>query len=603
MLPLGWDERTRTLALAVGDPADETRLEEVKRAFDARRLKLTMAPENRLRELGRRLSGGSAGAPEYRIALPELFQGRDEGEPGSADAASGALPRLVMVAAGAPRRDFLPPLFRREGWDLTVVDGPEGLREALARGPVARVLVAEELAAEVKGWVGGGLVPPLPGGMGIFRSVSGALLENPVPYAAVSAALRRAVEALADARSSGGGGAAYGLMARDADELARSQGLGEVARDGLHLALHLLQPPSGARPPRDDEPFEGFHGSRELAVRLRFPWPVEGLLDLVQALFRGEALPGRVGAWGDELHRAAQVLALVWFHRVQLPGGGAGGTQAAVRSALRSRASRLATLELVESYLAILSERGDSGPLAGAGRQLLLVGPPGGLLEALGGRLGRLGAQVVATSDLRDAQAMAERRAPAAIVVEHDRFPGEASRFSRVAKLDRGVLLYMVTTSTDPSLTLELLDAGADDVFAPPHDMDLIAARMARAMTARSEGSRSSPEEKGGSFSASFAAFSFLDLVQTLGHALKSVRIDLLRGDGEQGVVFMERGRIVHAECGDLKGARAVYRIIAWEDDGAFTVHPETRMPQPTVQLALETLLMEGVRLLDESRV
>lgn len=150
MLPLGWDERTRTLALAVGDPADETRLEEVKRAFDARRLKLTMAPENRLRELGRRLSGGSAGAPEYRIALPELFQGRDEGEPGSADAASGALPRLVMVAAGAPRRDFLPPLFRREGWDLTVVDGPEGLREALARGPVARVLVAEELAAEVK---------------------------------------------------------------------------------------------------------------------------------------------------------------------------------------------------------------------------------------------------------------------------------------------------------------------------------------------------------------------------------------------------------------------------------------------------------------------
>ena len=48
-------------------------------------------------------------------------------------------------------------------------------------------------------------------------------------------------------------------------------------------------------------------------------------------------------------------------------------------------------------------------------------------------------------------------------------------------------------------------------------------------------------------------------------------------------------------------GAEAVYRVISWEDDGEFTVYPETEFPEPTIADSMEGLIMEGCRLLDEA--
>ena len=91
--------------------------------------------------------------------------------------------------------------------------------------------------------------------------------------------------------------------------------------------------------------------------------------------------------------------------------------------------------------------------------------------------------------------------------------------------------------------------------------------------------------------------------MQTLSHSRKTARIEVRRGDGEQAVVFTDAGRMVHAIAGDLLGEEAVYRIISWEDDGGFVVHPEAEAPAPTIHVATDAVLMEGCRRLDESRV
>ena len=83
---------------------------------------------------------------------------------------------------------------------------------------------------------------------------------------------------------------------------------------------------------------------------------------------------------------------------------------------------------------------------------------------------------------------------------------------------------------------------------------------------------------------------------------MKNVRVDIRRGNGEEATLFMERGRPVHAVCGSLVGAKAVYYVIAWEEDGEFTVHEVSDFPPANVAESVESLLMEGVRLLDESR-
>jgi hypothetical protein len=62
-------------------------------------------------------------------------------------------------------------------------------------------------------------------------------------------------------------------------------------------------------------------------------------------------------------------------------------------------------------------------------------------------------------------------------------------------------------------------------------------------------------------------------------------------------------GRPVFASCGPLEGAEAVYRIVSWEEDGEFSVHDAEEIPEANLGESMESLLMEGVRLLDESRV
>jgi hypothetical protein len=195
---------------------------------------------------------------------------------------------------------------------------------------------------------------------------------------------------------------------------------------------------------------------------------------------------------------------------------------------------------------------------------------------------------------------MAERRPPAAIVIDHDAFPTQVDKFTRVLKLDGNSLLFVLTDSSDPALVLNLLDVGVDDVFGPPHDFNLVAARVNRAIRSRS---RDQVNERvpSGQFSATFEAFSFLDLMQMLGNGLKTVRIDLSR-DAESAVIHMQRGKLVHAACGKLAGEPAVYRVIAWESKGEFTVREEKNAPPPNVGVSLESVLMEGCRQLDEAR-
>lgn len=620
-LPMAWEPDSGTLTVATNDPEDADLLSRLGTVFEVRSMNIVLAPDNELREARRQiLDDDIPDADDGVIELPDLFapppgDSETTADPGEGEEGLTPAPgRVILISSRARHRTFLPPLFAREGRELVVVDTRAALVDALSAEAAEAVLLDPDRREDFGNWRRHGRLPDLPSRIAVIPPVSDALLESLVPFPEMMRSLRGAVEALADARTRDREPPPpYGLMARDASELAQRTGLPEIAVEGLHLAIHLLNPPrvastsgrdsnsSPTAPSATKGPFEGFAASRELAVRLRFPWPVEAVLDATMALFLGPRAPEPPGHVDPELLRAAQILALVWFHHVHAPTSEAvdGDEALQMRTVLRQAAARLASMELVEAYLRVIQDRRDSGE-TGEVIQVLLVG--GGRASDLGARMARGGIRPVVTRDLTDAQAMAERRPPAAIVVDQDAVPGHVDHFARVAKLDAALLLYVVTDSADAAVTLRLLDVGVDDVFAPPHDFDLMAARISRAIQSRSR-VRSALRSRGGDFSANFDAFSFLDLAQALGHGFKSVRVELTRpGSGEDAVLYLDRGRPVHARAGSVTGAEAVYRIISWEDDGEFTVHPESDFPEPSIQDPLESLLMEGCRLLDEAR-
>ncbi len=606
VLPLEWNAQSRVLSVVSANPADTVIMKAVRDAFNARAVRVALAGEGAMRDLVQKLApGGPEETGASRVVLPELFAPESDAEEGGSEAGSDGTRRVVLVTSVPSKRNFLPPLLGREGIDLKVAASRQETASALSgtEGPDA-ILVSREMRRPFAEWLREEGFPRPRCEISVVDAVGDALLENPLPYTAVGASLRNAVQALADARCAQvGASPPYGLISTDVEALADHRALQRVARDGLQLAVHLLLPTDleGPGVVNSAEPFAVFASSLELASRIRFPWKLDALLAACHHLYTGRTEPGSgSGSFGRDTLLAAQILALVWYrhNHIAAADGSAEEQMIALRTALRDVAGRLATRDLVEGYLRLVEERGGIPEEPGE-RRVLLVGDER-IERALAPALSRVGREVLVTGDLADAQTLTERRPPAAIVVDHDHFPGQVDKFSRVTKLGGAVLLFVLTDSSDPSLVLNLLDVGVDDVFGPPHEFDLVAARINRAIRSRSQvGAAERPAA--GQFSATFEVFSFLDLVQMLSQARKSVRIRLARGD-EEAVIYMDKGQMVHAALGELQGEEAVYRVIAWEDQGQFTVREESRFPEATIRVSSESVLMEGCRLLDESR-
>ena len=75
-----------------------------------------------------------------------------------------------------------------------------------------------------------------------------------------------------------------------------------------------------------------------------------------------------------------------------------------------------------------------------------------------------------------------------------------------------------------------------------------------------------------------------------------------LQKDGDEGVIFLETGRIVHAVLGGSFGEEAVYTMATW-NEGSFRFVPEEAPPQHSITKNNTNLLMEAARRLDEWKV
>ncbi len=81
-----------------------------------------------------------------------------------------------------------------------------------------------------------------------------------------------------------------------------------------------------------------------------------------------------------------------------------------------------------------------------------------------------------------------------------------------------------------------------------------------------------------------------------------TVHVKLAKASGEKADVYLREGQLVHATCGESTGAEAVHHVIAWADDGFFSVEPAEEFPPDNISQTNQSLLMEGCRLFDESR-
>jgi hypothetical protein len=90
-----------------------------------------------------------------------------------------------------------------------------------------------------------------------------------------------------------------------------------------------------------------------------------------------------------------------------------------------------------------------------------------------------------------------------------------------------------------------------------------------------------------------------IDLMQSLEMGRKSCQLSL-SNEGDKCEVFFVEGQVKHATYGSLVGDEAVFKVLRWTG-GNFQLNFEGKTDQETTKLNTQGLLMEGLRLLDES--
>ncbi len=211
-------------------------------------------------------------------------------------------------------------------------------------------------------------------------------------------------------------------------------------------------------------------------------------------------------------------------------------------------------------------------------------------------------ARVVAAGDAADALLKAVDDPPELVVCDY-RMPGMDGRQlveklkSRPATANFSAILLASRADIDERLSPQ--DA-ADDYIAKPFFLKEATRRIKRTVDriALEKMAKTAPSD--GVVRGNLSQMNVIDLMQSLEMGRKSCQLKL-NNEGEKCEVFFVEGQVKHATYGSLSGDEAVFKVLRWTG-GNFELNFEGKTDQETTKLNTQGLLMEGLRLLDESQ-
>jgi CheY-like chemotaxis protein len=210
-------------------------------------------------------------------------------------------------------------------------------------------------------------------------------------------------------------------------------------------------------------------------------------------------------------------------------------------------------------------------------------------------------ALVTTATDAADALLKAVDDTPDLLVCDY-RMPGMDGRQlveklkSRPATANFSTVL--MASKADIAERLSPVDA-ADDYLEKPFFLKDATRRIKRTIDRIALEKMAKTAPKDGVVRGSLAQMNVIDLMQSLEMGRKSCQLSL-SNEGDACEVFFAEGQVKHATYGDLVGDPAVFKVLRWTG-GNFQLDFEGKTDKETTQLNTQGLLMEGLRLLDES--
>lgn len=235
--------------------------------------------------------------------------------------------------------------------------------------------------------------------------------------------------------------------------------------------------------------------------------------------------------------------------------------------------------------------------------QLLLVDADPRSMRVLEVSLRAEGFDVVTATDTNQALEKCQAQAPDLILTETRL--GETDGFELVKQLKakpEHAQIPIVFLSNQKSIEDKIkgLQLGVEDYLTKPIFVRELITRINMLLARRThdriqEGAPTSSRTR---FSGSLEDMGVVDLLQTLDVSRKT-GVLRVRSGKYQAAVYFQEGQLVDAEMGRLSGEEAVYRMLIWHA-GEFEVEIKAITQENVVNKPLQTLLMEGMRRVDE---
>lgn len=137
-----------------------------------------------------------------------------------------------------------------------------------------------------------------------------------------------------------------------------------------------------------------------------------------------------------------------------------------------------------------------------------------------------------------------------------------------------------------------------DSIVKKPFNVEEVVTRVDASFMKKEKSTEVQSETK--EIEGNLSQMSLVDILQIFGMNKKSGVLVLRREETfEEGMIFLKDGRVLNATTGGAGGEKAVYRLLTW-NSGKFEYIPKDFNPEEIIGKPTDSLLMEGMRQLDE---
>lgn len=278
-----------------------------------------------------------------------------------------------------------------------------------------------------------------------------------------------------------------------------------------------------------------------------------------------------------------------------------------VKRKLLEMTGRVFLREITDAFVAMIHEEILETDFAGTLGQIMILADRAENMQAVELRLRNEGFRIVCETSVDTFEEMFKRSEPDILLVISTAKPDAVSKLiEKVTKHKSGkgrVPVFLLVKEYYAAQLSATLGRGVEDIIAFDNNLDILVAKLRRIISELNEkaAKKDDFEEKSGA-TGRITNMSIIDILQAMGPGQKTAKVIVTSQDKNKKLeMYLDKGKIIYAKMGNLKGAEAVYEAIAWPD-GVWNIEPISpeNLPQPNNTLSNESILMEGCRLLDE---